>query len=105
MESETEFVFRIICFRGGLHYLADNWKWDKCEDVLRVVAGHQYCEKATALLIYWRSSPGYFVGMDVNDIPECNRELYELSSVSRASTQNQKLTAIHLRSSALADRS
>jgi hypothetical protein len=84
-------LFLESCVSGEeLHYLADYWNWDKGEDVLRVVAGHQYCEKATALLIYWRSSPGYFVDKDVNDIPECNRELYELYSYIKSRYLNNE---------------
>ncbi len=42
-----------------LHLYADGFNWDAGVGPLRRVIRHPLCDRGTALLIYWRGSPGY----------------------------------------------
>lgn len=39
------------------HQTANGWNWDSNLDVLKWIIFQKECDKATALLIYWRSIP------------------------------------------------
>lgn len=43
------------------HQIAMSWNWDNGYDVLRWIISQPICDKGTALLLYWRSSPRYMV--------------------------------------------
>jgi hypothetical protein len=42
------------------HQVADGWNWGSGEDPLRWIVSQPDCDKATALLIFWRGEPGYY---------------------------------------------
>jgi hypothetical protein len=42
-----------------LHLYADGFNWDTGVGELRRVIRHPLCDRGTAMLIYWRGSPGY----------------------------------------------
>lgn len=44
------------------HQVADGWNWDSGEDPLRWIVSQPECDRATALLIFWRGSPSYYWG-------------------------------------------
>jgi hypothetical protein len=44
-----------------LHAFADTWNWDKGRWALQEILDNPACEAATALLIYWRSRPEYYL--------------------------------------------
>jgi len=60
-ESEDELFqfFDTVTEAEELHLYADGFNWDGGVDSLRRVVRHRLCDRGTALLIYWRGSPGY----------------------------------------------
>jgi hypothetical protein len=42
------------------HQVASGWIWGSGEDALRWIVGQEQCDKATALLIFWRGEPNYY---------------------------------------------
>jgi len=60
-ESESELFqfFDTVTDAEELHLYADGFNWDTGAGELRRVIRHPLCDRATALLIYWRGSPGY----------------------------------------------
>ena len=44
-----------------LHFFADYWNWDGGREDLERVVGHPLCDLGTALLIYWRAEPVYYL--------------------------------------------
>lgn len=42
------------------HQVADQWNWDNGSDPLRWIVEQPNCDRATALLIFWRGEPSYF---------------------------------------------
>jgi len=62
-ESEKEFdqFFNSIADPEELHLFAKEFNWDGGIAELRKVIRHPLCDLGTALLIYWRGSPGYYL--------------------------------------------
>jgi hypothetical protein len=44
-----------------LHAFADGFNWDCGAKELLQVIRHPMCDRGTALLVYWRSQPGYYL--------------------------------------------
>ena len=61
-ESEDELwqFFDTVSDAEELHLFADGFNWDTGVGEVRRVIRHPLCDKATALLIYWRGAPGYY---------------------------------------------
>jgi hypothetical protein len=62
-ETEDEFAhfFSSVTDTEELQQFADGFNWDCGFDELRAVIEHPLCDQGTALLIYWRGQPGYFL--------------------------------------------
>ena len=60
-ESEDELFrfFDTVTDPEELHLYADGFNWSGGVETLRHVVQHRLCDRGTALLIYWRGSPGY----------------------------------------------
>ncbi|WBV61277.1 DUF4274 domain-containing protein [Chryseobacterium camelliae] len=56
-----------------LHYLTDIYNWDDGAEVLFWVVNSNKCDKATALMIFWRACPDYYLEKAENEL-----EVYEL---------------------------
>jgi hypothetical protein len=62
-----------------LHYFVDHWNWGGGVEAMRAVAEHPHCDAATALLIYWRADPQYYLKFHARDaVPDYNRGGYDL---------------------------
>ena len=44
-----------------LHAFADQWNWDRGTPPMRRVLDHSLCDRGTALMIYWRIDPVFFL--------------------------------------------
>ena len=61
------------------HKIALAWNWDNGITPLTWTISQPTCDKGTALLIYWRSGPGYMAKYKTrNDVPEYEQTLYDL---------------------------
>ncbi len=60
-ESEFDLFFDSILDAAELHLFAKEWNWDGGHKELRKVIRHPLCDLGTALLVYWRGSPGYYL--------------------------------------------
>ena len=62
-ETEDEFdqFFASVTDPEELHLFAKEWNWDGGHEELRKVVRHPLCDLGTALLVYWRGSPGYYL--------------------------------------------
>jgi hypothetical protein len=55
------------------HLVADGWDWDRGEDPLWWIVTRRNCDRATALMIFWRTRPYQYLGqpafqaMDVDE--------------------------------------
>src|SRR6185369_17646906 len=58
-EDELFQFFDAVTDAQELHLYADGFNWDAGVGALRRVVRHRLCDRGTALLIYWRGSPGY----------------------------------------------
>jgi hypothetical protein len=64
-----------------LHLYASYLNWDFGTEPLLKVASHRNCEAATALLIYWRGRPEWYLQYPTaSAVPEHEREVFELLS-------------------------
>jgi hypothetical protein len=64
-----------------LHLFASLSNWDFGTDSLHRVATHVNCEAATALLIYWRGRPEWYLQYaSASAVPEHEQKTYELLS-------------------------
>ena len=59
-EEEKSRFFETITDAEELHLYADGFNWDTGVEGMRRVIQHPLCDRGTALLIYWRGSPGFF---------------------------------------------
>jgi hypothetical protein len=54
-----------------LHTFVDYWNWGGENEAMRTVAEHPYCDAATALLIFWRADPQYYLQFPSRaDVPD-----------------------------------
>ena len=56
----TEF-FASVKDSEELHVFAESFNWDCGDKELTQVIRHPLCDLGTALLVYWRGQPGYFL--------------------------------------------
>lgn len=62
-----------------IYLKAEFYNWDYGLDFLKNLLLDKDCDKATALLIYWRSDPGFYYQYNFeNEIPEWSTEGYQL---------------------------
>ncbi|MEM1263711.1 MAG: DUF4274 domain-containing protein [Pseudomonadota bacterium] len=62
-----------------LHLFADLWNWDSGMDEMYRVIAAPICERATALLVFWRASPDYYQGcQNADDLAEYERDGFAL---------------------------
>jgi hypothetical protein len=61
------------------HDVAMRWNWDFGRDVLTWITRQKWCDRATALLLFWKSRPDYFVafGGVRAAVPEVNRDGFD----------------------------
>jgi hypothetical protein len=79
-ETEDEFpqFFESVTDPEELHLFA-NWNGNGLVEEMRRVVEHPLCDLGTALLIYWRGKPGYYLQFaDRTDVPSCNLNAYDL---------------------------
>jgi len=67
------------------HRLALYGNWDVVEDdVWRAIVTHPDCDQATALAIFWKASPEYYLQFDDRArVPAVNRGGYDLTNLIR----------------------
>ena len=61
LERETLAFCRETTDPEELHAFADTWNWDKGTGALAEILNNPACEAATALMIYWRAAPEYYL--------------------------------------------
>jgi hypothetical protein len=65
-----------------LHCFADHWNWGGGVEAMRQVAEHPNCDAATALLLFWRSDPEYYLRFSSRDeVPDYNRDGFDLTQL------------------------
>jgi hypothetical protein len=65
-----------------LHCFADHWNWGGGVEAMRQVAEHPNCDAATALLLFWRSDPEYYLQFSSrDDVPNYNRDGFDLTQL------------------------
>ena len=63
-----------------LHCFADHWNWGGGIEAMMAVAKHPNCDAATALLLFWRSDPEYYLEfLSRDEVPEYNRDGFDLT--------------------------
>lgn len=77
-----------------MHYLVEIFNWDDSTEVLNWIVDSAGCDKGTALMIFWRSSPDYYLGKD--SIDDYDKDiLYLLEKIiQRFKLQNFKKSKI-----------
>ncbi|MBL7717372.1 MAG: DUF4274 domain-containing protein [Flavipsychrobacter sp.] len=43
-----------------LHFIADNYNWDDGVELLDWIINSPLCDKATAMMLFWRAQPDYY---------------------------------------------
>jgi hypothetical protein len=78
-EREYDAFFASVTDPEELHIFADAFNWD-CElEKLTKVIHHPLCDRGTALLVYWRGQPAYFLRYGSRaKIPYFERENFDL---------------------------
>ncbi|WP_052248439.1 DUF4274 domain-containing protein [Chryseobacterium taiwanense] len=61
-----------------LHYLVDIYNWDDGVEVLLWIVNSNKCDKATALMIFWRACPDYYLEKEENELDVYEREINHL---------------------------
>jgi Domain of unknown function (DUF4274) len=65
-----------------LHCFADHWNWGGGLEAMRQVAEHPNCDAATALLLFWRADPEYYLQFSSrDDVPDYNRDGFDLTQL------------------------
>jgi Domain of unknown function (DUF4274) len=65
-----------------LHCFADHWNWGGGVEAMRQVAEHPNCDAATALLLFWRADPEYYLQFSSRDeVPDYNRDGFDLTQL------------------------
>jgi Domain of unknown function (DUF4274) len=63
-----------------LHCFAEHWNWGGGNEAMRTVAEHPHCDAATALLIFWRSDPQYYLQYPSRDnVPDYLQDGFDLA--------------------------
>lgn len=58
------------------HYLVEIFNWDDGTEILNWIIDSDKCDSGTALIIFWRSSPDYYLGKD--RIEEYDIDIFKL---------------------------
>jgi hypothetical protein len=80
-----------------LHLLADRWNWDGGLRGPQAIIRHPRCDRGTALLVYWRASPEYYLRYASRDeVPVEEREQFDLlaeieAGVLKGQYQNRRI--------------
>jgi len=61
-----------------LHYLVDIYNWDDGIEILFWIINSDKCDKATALMIFWRSCPDYYLEKPENELEVYEKEISQL---------------------------
>lgn len=61
MDEETRAFCRETSDPEELHAFADTWNWDKGVWALQDIIDNPACEAATALMLYWRAAPEFYL--------------------------------------------
>jgi len=78
-ESEFDAFFAAVSKPTELHLYASLFNWDCGVEELERVVTHPICDRGTALMIYWRSQPDYYLKYsNVDEMPLHEREGFEL---------------------------
>lgn len=73
-----------------LHYLADIYNWDDGVEILFWIINSDKCDKGTALMIFWRAVPDYYLEKDENELQFYEKENYQLLKEIVASFKSNK---------------
>jgi len=74
-----------------IYLKAEFYNWDLGIDFLKKLLLDKDCDKATAMLVYWRSDPEFYYGYESeNDIPEWSRNGYQLMKAVEQSILNDE---------------
>lgn len=60
------------------YFLAEIYNWDDGIQVLEWIINSEKCDKGTALMIFWKSSPDYYFENEKNEIPVYEMETFNL---------------------------
>ena len=85
MQQQTR-RFVETCTDGlELHCFADHWNWDGGVAPLVKIAEHPHCDAATALLLFWRATPTFYLPFPTRDeVPDWSRETFDLIELIQA---------------------
>lgn len=61
-----------------LHFVADNYNWDDGEEVLNWIINSPLCDKATAMMIFWRAQPDFYTERATKEDAGIEEETWEL---------------------------
>ncbi len=79
LDAPAREFFASVTDPEELHVFASAYNWDGGVDDLQRVVRHPRCDLGTALLVYWRGQPGYYLQYPNRDaVPDHEREVYDL---------------------------
>ncbi|MCI3937114.1 DUF4274 domain-containing protein [Chryseobacterium aahli] len=61
-----------------LHYLADIYNWDDGVEILFWIINSDKCDKGTALMIFWRATPDYYLEKNEDELEIYEKEVHQL---------------------------
>ncbi|GAA3994257.1 hypothetical protein GCM10022408_00680 [Hymenobacter fastidiosus] len=61
-----------------LHYLASIYNWDDGTALLEWVVNHSKCDRATALMIFWRSEPDFYTRFNSESEADFEADVFRL---------------------------
>lgn len=63
-----------------LHAFVDKFNWDNGVEYMKAAANHPLCERGTAMMIYWRSDPSYYLKYNSveDDMPDYERDTMKI---------------------------
>lgn len=64
-----------------LHYLADIYNWDDGVEILSWIINSDKCDKGTALMIFWRAVPDYYLEKNEDELEIYEKEVYQLLNI------------------------
>jgi hypothetical protein len=65
-----------------LHCFADHWNWGGGVESMRQAAEHPNCDAATALLLFWRSDPEYYLQFSSRqEVPDYQWDSFDLTQL------------------------
>ncbi len=66
------------------HFFADVANWDFDRDMLLGILSEPEVDRGTISLIFWRASPDFFQSYEESEVPNYQRDLYEVVVAARA---------------------